>query len=153
MPSFSEIKWVRSGMEVRSSDGISLGRVAEVWCGNDPRNSAEECDERFCTRIEVHSSLPSKMGGIGGWLRRNKPYSNGPALFIPCSVIDSIPGKSVTLTVDAATAQAWTRMPGWIEGAGGRRDSRTASTMDPGGDLIDAQLKDIASQESRARYT
>ncbi|MDP9409761.1 MAG: hypothetical protein M3P70_04535 [Actinomycetota bacterium] len=44
---------VRQGMKVRSSDGVLLGRVAEIWCGTDPKERGEECDETVCSRVEV----------------------------------------------------------------------------------------------------
>ena len=91
-----DITQIRTGMEVQAADGVKLGKIAEVWVGTDPRDSTTRCDEDTCSRLEVR-------------------VRGGP-MYIPYSALAGVSGKSVTLNVDAATAQAkpWQYRPPWI---------------------------------------
>ena len=91
-----DITQIRTGMEVQAADGVTLGKIAEVWVGTDPKDSTTRCDEDTCSRLEVHV--------------------RGGRMYIPYSAIAGMSGKRVTLNVDAATAQAkpWKYRPPWI---------------------------------------
>ena len=94
---------IRKGMEVHTSDGAKLGKVAEVWLGTDPAPGAQWCDEEVCSRLEVHQ---------GGLLKKT-------ALYVPYSAIADVSGETVTLNADEAAARAkagWLHRPGWISG-------------------------------------
>jgi sporulation protein YlmC with PRC-barrel domain len=90
---------VRKGMEVRTTDGQSLGKVAEVWLGTDPTASSPLCDDALCSRVEVQS---------GGFFKRS-------TLYVPYSAIAEVAVDQVILNIDAATAQArpWKTKPSW----------------------------------------
>jgi hypothetical protein len=104
------------GMRVRSSDGVFLGRVAEVWCGTDPKGGTGECDHSACSRIEVH---PAAAGLLQRLARRRRPA--GTALYVPCDVIAGVSGKSVELSVGArVVTKRWTGEPKWIRKARAR---------------------------------
>ena len=94
-----DIAQIRKGMQVRSSDGVDLGKVAEVWLGTDPARSTDRCDEELCSRVEVHQGL----------LRKS-------VLYVPYSGIADVSGDTVTLSVDEAGAHSpgWTHKPAWI---------------------------------------
>ena len=98
-----EIGRIRKGMEVRTSDGEVLGKVAEVWVGTDPGATQPRCDEEVCSRIEVRK---------GGLLSRGAPS------YIPYSAIGSVSGDAVVLSVDSGTARGkgWAHRPPWIGG-------------------------------------
>ena len=90
---------IREGMEVRTSDNVRLGKIAQVWIGSDPASSSERCDEEICSRLEVHH--------------------RGERFYIPYSAIADVDNKTVRLNVDAAAADEhyWTRRPSWIPAA------------------------------------
>jgi hypothetical protein len=99
-------------MRVRSSDGVFLGRVAEVWCGTDPKEGGE-WDQAVCSRIEVHPAAASLLQRLA---RRRRPA--GPALYVPCDAIAGVLGKRIELGVAArVAAERWTREPMWIRKA------------------------------------
>ncbi len=85
-------------MEVQTTDGQKVGKVAEVWLGTDPTAGDPRCDEEICSRVEVHH----------GFLGRS-------ILYIPYNAIATVAANQVTLTIDAATLheRAWTQKPGW----------------------------------------
>ena len=95
----SLVSRVRTGMEVRTADGQSLGKVTEVWLGTDPTASQPLCDEELCSRLEVRS---------GSFFKRT-------TLYVPYSAIADVTADHVMLNVDAATAHArpWTTQPSW----------------------------------------
>jgi hypothetical protein len=99
MASENLVARVRTGMEVQTADGQSLGKVAEVWLGTDPTASSPLCDDALCSRLEVRS---------GGFFKRT-------TLYVPYSAIADVAADQVTLTVDAATARArpWGDKPSW----------------------------------------
>ncbi len=90
---------VRKGMKVKTSDGVRVGTVKEVWYGTDPANSTTLCDEDVCSRLEVHQ----------GWLRKR-------VLYVPYSAVADVFGTDVILNVDAVAAKEkrWDRRPGWL---------------------------------------
>ncbi len=96
-----DITQAQKGMQVRSSDGADVGKVAEVWLGTDPRHSGELCDEELCSRLEVHK---------GGLLGRS-------VLYVPYSAVSEVSDGTVTLNVDEATVESknWAHKPAWIE--------------------------------------
>ena len=96
MASGSLIARIREGMEVRTSDGVRLGKINQVWVGSDPASSSERCDEDVCSRLEVRQ--------------------RDQRLFIPYSAIADVSGRDVVLGVDAATVDeySWHRPPLWI---------------------------------------
>ena len=89
---------IHEGMEVKTSDGKTLGRIANVWVGTDPISSSVRCDDEVCSRLEVH--LPHRRG------RR----------YIPYSVIAGVSGRSVNLNVDEKTVneRLWHQRPPWL---------------------------------------
>jgi hypothetical protein len=90
-------KQVHEGMEVYTTDGAKLGKIAQVWYGSAV-GSATPTEEETC--IEVHR----------GFLGRE-------ALYIPCHAVATVTGNAVTLTVDEQAAQetpSWHRKPSWI---------------------------------------
>ncbi len=91
------IERIRAGMEVRSSDGVRLGKILEVWCGQDPASGNSQWDEEVCSRLEVNR-------------RGNTP------IYVPYRAVAEVSGKRVTLGVDArtATSKGWNRKPKWI---------------------------------------
>ncbi len=90
---------IHKGMQVHSSDGAKLGKVADVWIGVDPTHSNERCDEELCSRLEVHHGL----------LRKE-------VLYIPYNAIAEVSDEAVRLKVDEATAHSrnWSLRPKWI---------------------------------------
>ena len=99
MASENVVSRVRKGMEVHTTDGQSLGKVAEVWLGTDPTASSPLCDDVLCSRVEVRS---------GGIFKRS-------TLYVPYSAIADVAADQVTLNVDAATARErpWKAKPSW----------------------------------------
>ncbi len=97
MADSSILERIRPGMEVRSADGKTLGKVNEIWLGSDPINSSARCDEEVCSRLEVHRG--------------------DTTTYIPYNAIANVSGKVVTLTMDAATVseKGWYRKPLWIQ--------------------------------------
>jgi len=89
---------VRKGMEVKSADGRSLGRIAHVWFGVDPGSSTQRCDEEVCSRLEVHLA------------------HRGGTRYIPYSAIAGVSGKTVNLNVTEATVndKLWHQRPSWL---------------------------------------
>jgi hypothetical protein len=83
-------------MEVRTSDNVRLGKIAQVWIGSDPTDSTARCDEELCSRLQVRH--------------------RDEILYIPYSAIADVNNKTVHLNVDAAAANEhyWTRRPSWI---------------------------------------
>ncbi len=90
---------VRKGMQVTTADGVTLGKVKEIWYGTDPTEKEPRCDEEVCSRLEVQRGL----------VRRE-------VFYIPYNAIADETGKQVTLNVDAATVneRPWTQRPRWI---------------------------------------
>ncbi len=93
------ITQVRKGMEVHTTDGQKLGKVAEVWVGTDPAATDLWCDEEICSRLEVHHGLLGRS-----------------VLYIPTSAIASVAANQVTLNVDAPTVheRTWNHKPRWV---------------------------------------
>ena len=89
---------IRPGMEVQTADGITLGKIAEVWVGRDPVDSATPWDDEVCSRLEVH-------------------HGRG-RLYIPYSAIAGVSGATVSLNVEAAAVhmRPWRQPPAWILG-------------------------------------
>lgn len=89
---------IHKGMEVRSEDGVVLGKVAHVWMGLDPRGSGQQCDEEECSRLEVR--LPHRAG----------------TCYIPYAAIAGVSGKIVSLNLgeDAFNEKLWHRRPDWL---------------------------------------
>ena len=100
MASENILTQVRKGMEMHSSDGVCLGKVAQVWWGTDPRSSTARCDETQCSRLEVHQ-------------RRGLRKS---VLYVPYNAIAEVTAKQVVLNVDEETAKGkgWASKPRWI---------------------------------------
>lgn len=90
------IDQVRKGMEVVCSDGVALGKVAEVWYGSDPDSNSAYCDDDVCSRVQVQHK--------------------GGALYVPYSALANVGGNRLTLKVDAAKANAmpWRHKPAWL---------------------------------------
>ena len=100
------------GMRVRSSDGVFLGRIADIWCGTDPKEGGE-WDQEVCSRIEVHPAAANLLQRLA---RRRRPA--GPALYVPCDAIAEVSGKRIGLGVEAREAtKRWTDEPKWIRKA------------------------------------
>ncbi len=99
MASTNIVAEVRKGMEVHTKDGQKLGKVTEVWLGDDPTATSPLCDDTICSRLEVHH----------GFLGRN-------VLYIPYSAVREVASGHVMLSVDASTLheQPWTQKPTWI---------------------------------------
>lgn len=100
-----DIGLVHKGMEVKASDGASLGKVKEVWLGTDPTSTHARCDDEVCSRLEVH--------------HRERLFKD-VAMYIPYSAIAEISGDTVVLNVDEASSRSkgWSARPRWIEGEG-----------------------------------
>lgn len=96
------IAQARKGMEVHTSDGHRLGKIAQVWYGTDPTASNPRCDEDLCSRLEVHH----------GFLGRE-------VLYIPYSALADVTSGHVVLAVDQATVHErdWIKQPAWIAAA------------------------------------
>ena len=96
MASGSLVSRIREGMDVRTSDNVRLGKIAQVWIGADPASNTERCDEELCSRLEVHH--------------------RDERLYIPYSAISDVDNRTVHLNVNAAAADEhdWTRRPSWI---------------------------------------
>ena len=109
-------------MGVSTSDGATLGRVVKVWCGTDPNDSTEECDEDVCSRLEVRVASRGVLSGF----RRTNPVDLG-VLYIPCRVVAGVSDRTVTLTVtsEAVNASDWSREPRWIWQARGQTSSES----------------------------
>lgn len=93
------VEQITEGMEVRTSDGAKLGKIAEVYIGSDPSASIVQSEDETC--IEVHR----------GFLGRE-------AIYIPCRVVADVSGSSVSLSVDEKTVNStpsWHRKPSWTE--------------------------------------
>jgi hypothetical protein len=88
---------IHKGMEVRTEDGVSLGKVAHVWMGIDPTGS-QQCDEEECSRLEVN--LPRRGG----------------TCYIPYGAIADVSGKLVklNLSAEAFNEKLWHRRPDWL---------------------------------------
>ena len=109
----SLVSRIHSGMAVRSSDGVTLGRVAEVWCGTDPKDSTEQCDDAVCSRLEVRPSA----GLLGRLMPKPRAASGRSVLFIPCGSVADVSGRIVALAVTAEDAANWAEQPQWIRKA------------------------------------
>lgn len=96
MAGSSVIDQIRRGMEVTSADGLTLGKVAEVWYGSDPAANSAYCDDEVCSRLQVQ-------------------HRGGP-LYVPYSAIAQVADTRVILKVDAAKAEAlpWRHKPAWV---------------------------------------
>jgi hypothetical protein len=97
MTGYTLIGQIHEGMHVKTSDGVELGKITQVWVGTDPVVSSERCDEDVCSRLEVHHGTTTT--------------------YIPVNALATVAGKVVTLTVDAATVseKGWYRKPRWIQ--------------------------------------
>ncbi len=91
---------VHAGMEVDTSDGHKLGKVAQVWYGTDPTATNPLCDDDICSRLEV------RTGGV---------FKRG-VLYVPVSAVVEVTAGRVILNDDAATVNEhnWIRRPPWI---------------------------------------
>lgn len=91
------LKQIHEGMEVKSADGERLGKIRRIWYGSDPLQHTDQCDEDVCSRLEVQQ--------------------RDTTTYIPFNAIAKVPGKYVTLNVDAATIneKGWYRKPLWIQ--------------------------------------
>jgi len=102
MAANSMVERIQDGMHVKSSDGVDLGRITEVWVGTDPASGSGLWDEEVCSRIEVHRG------------RRGR----GATMYIPYNMIADVTGKEVVLRVDSeavkSKAWAWHMPPDWI---------------------------------------
>ena len=99
MASTNIIGDVRKGMEVHTMDGQKLGKVTEIWLGDDPTATSPLCDDTICSRLEVHY----------GFLGRN-------VLYIPYSAVREVASDHVVLNVNASAANEypWNQKPTWI---------------------------------------
>lgn len=97
----SAIDQVREGMEVVTSDGVTLGRVTVVHRGSEPRDPWERCEDEAC--LEVY---------------RGVLLGREVSLHVPCRAIAGVSGDVVTLNVDAeaAAARGWMARPSWVGG-------------------------------------
>ncbi len=104
---------LRKGMQVFTFDGVRLGKITELWAGQDPTEQDARWDEAVCSRLEVHRGL---------WGQN--------VLYIPYPAIAAVMGRRVTLIADAATVdeQPWDQRPRWF--AHPRRRQ-----LIPGGDM------------------
>ncbi len=89
---------VHKGMEVKTADERSLGKIAHVWFGADPGSSSQRGDEEVCSRLEVH--LPR-----GGGTR-----------YIPYNAIACVSGHTASLTIPEAAVhdKLWHQWPSWL---------------------------------------
>ena len=88
---------LREGMEVHTSDGAKLGKIAQVWYGSSVGGIPGSDDSCF----EVHR----------GFLGRE-------TLYVPCSAVTAIADGVVTLNADQHAAHenpTWHHRPTWIE--------------------------------------
>jgi hypothetical protein len=89
---------VREGMEVVTSDGVKLGKVAHIWYGTSVGKVATS-DEETC--LEVHRGLFGRTH-----------------LYLPCSAVGAVTGNTVQLTASdemVGEHPSWHRKPNWIE--------------------------------------
>ena len=88
---------VHKGMEVKTADERSLGKIAHVWFGDDP-GSSQRCDEEVCSRLEVH--LPRRGG----------------TRYIPYNAIAGVSGQTVSLNITEAVVhnKLWQQRPSWL---------------------------------------
>ncbi len=88
---------LHEGMEVHTSDGKKLGKIAQVYYGASV-GSVTPSEEESC--FEVHR----------GFLGRE-------TLYIPCSAVAQVANHTVTLSVDSSAADetpSWHRKPTWV---------------------------------------
>ncbi len=99
MATTSVVGQVRNGMEVMTSDGVSLGKVRETYIGTEPTSPLQQCDDE--TTVEVH---------------RGSLLGKSTTMYIPCRALASVDGNTVMLNVDQETASAkgWLHKPSWI---------------------------------------
>jgi hypothetical protein len=92
------IEQIHKGQEVQTSDGVSVGTIAQVWWGTEPVDTVTPCADETCLEVQ--------MSAIG-W---------GNKLYIPCSAVASVSEQQVTLSCDAETAatKPWINRPAWI---------------------------------------
>lgn len=93
------IEQITEGMEVRSSEGAKLGKVAQVYIGSDPTGSTVPSEDETC--IEVRRGLLGRE-----------------AIYIPCRVVADVSGAGVTLNIDQDTVNStpsWYHKPSWVE--------------------------------------
>jgi hypothetical protein len=112
---------VSRGMEVRSADGVTVGRVAAIWYGVDPKDPAAPPDASVCSRVEVQRATTRGAGNLVAramrWLHASP---TPPSLYIPCTAIAAVAGRSIILTISAETmdTQEWDVKPPWIPAPG-----------------------------------
>jgi hypothetical protein len=93
-----KIARVHEGMDVQTSDGISLGTITCIWWGSIPEQQFSILDDETCFEIQ----------------RCNTP--DGSTLYVPCSAIADVASDCVTLTMDAETVytKPWNQKPKWL---------------------------------------
>lgn len=94
------IEQLRDGMEVRASDGAKLGKIKQVYYGDEPATSFVHGEDETC--MEVHH------GGLLG---------KADTMYVPCHAIADVSGGHVTLKVDAQKAKStpgWHHKPSWV---------------------------------------
>ena len=95
----SAIDRVREGMDVRASDGAKLGKIKQVFIGDDATTTFVRGDNETC--MEVHHGLLGR-----------------DVMYIPCTAVADVSEGHVILKVDAKTAKttsSWHRKPAWVE--------------------------------------
>ena len=88
---------LRDGMEVHTSDGTKLGKIAQVWYGTSVGNITPSGDDSC---FEVHR----------GFLGREH-------LYIPCSAVAHVDQHTVTLNTNADAVSenpSWHHKPAWV---------------------------------------
>ena len=116
----STIAQVSSGMEVRSSDGVKLGRVAAIWYGVDPKDPTAQHDESVCSRVEVQRATSGTGNLVARAIRRLRSLPTQPSLYVPCTAIAAVSGRSIILTIPAEMVDTheWDVKPRWIPATG-----------------------------------
>ena len=112
---------VRGDMEIRTSNGVLLGRVVDVLWGTDvsgQRHSLAQLGIRETGDTEDESVASN--AGVSDAVLRAYGESSGDTIFVPHQAVAGVSERCVLLYVDdlAANVSNWHRPPAWIQADG-----------------------------------
>lgn len=125
MAALTVFRQVRDEMEIRTSNGVLLGRVKDVLWGTDVtghRHSLAQLGIRETGDTEDEAVVST--AGVSDAVLKAHCESSGDTIFVPHQAVDGVSERCVMLYVDdlAVDASNWHTPPAWVQAEGQAAD-------------------------------
>ncbi len=108
---------VKEGMQVKTSDGTTLGKVRAVHFGQDTTGERHSIAQVGMREIEDTTELSiDEREGIPDAVVEVEGSADKPTLYIPHQAVYQVDEQTITLYVDinAVEASDWATPPSWL---------------------------------------